>query len=383
MDPEVVTDIIKNISEDFGELTVTNGNKHTFLGMKMNFRKDQKVELDLSEYLREAIVESGMDVSQKVSSPAANWLFKVNENAEKLSDGKRDIFHSVTQKLLWVTQRGRPDCGLAVSFLVKRVHSPDVDDWKKLRRLLCYINHTINDTRVFGADNLNHLDTFIDSSHAVHMNMRGHTGGAMSMGTGIVHGKGSAQKMNSRSSTETELIGNSEYLPYSIWVEHFMEAQGHKIKQHVLWQDNESAEKMAKNGRLSCMGNSRHVAIKFFWTADRVKQGKMDVKHCPTAKMLADFYTKPLQGKLFQKFRRVIMGWDHISILEVDGLTSSTSSTSDVKEERVGNRKMVSFSTDPKLSYADVVKSHNSYISRDKGNENCKVELEAKAYNST
>ena len=44
---------------------------------------------------------------------------------------------------------------------------------------------------------------------------------------------------------------------------------------------------------------------------------------------------------------------------------------------------MVSFSTDPKLSYADVVKSHNGYISRDKENENCKVELEAKAYNST
>jgi len=32
--------------------------------------------------------------------------------------------------------------------------------------------------------------------------------------------------------------------------------------------------------------------------------------------MLGDFYTNPLQGKLFRAFRRVIMGWDHIDILK-------------------------------------------------------------------
>ena len=31
--------------------------------------------------------------------------------------------------------------------------------------------------------------------------------------------------------------------------------------------------------------------------------------------MLADFFTKPLQGKKFIMFRRVIMGWDHVSTL--------------------------------------------------------------------
>ena len=33
---------------------------------------------------------------------------------------------------------------------------------------------------------------------------------------------------------------------------------------------------------------------------------------CSTGKMLADFFTKPLQGQLFNFFRRIIMGWDSI-----------------------------------------------------------------------
>jgi hypothetical protein len=31
--------------------------------------------------------------------------------------------------------------------------------------------------------------------------------------------------------------------------------------------------------------------------------------------MLADFFTKPLQGALFRKFRNVILGYNHISSL--------------------------------------------------------------------
>ena len=33
--------------------------------------------------------------------------------------------------------------------------------------------------------------------------------------------------------------------------------------------------------------------------------------------MLADFFTKPLQGALFHKFRAVIMGWKHIDTLKI------------------------------------------------------------------
>jgi hypothetical protein len=48
---------------------------------------------------------------------------------------------------------------------------------------------------------------------------------------------------------------------------------------------------------------------------DRINTEGIDVVYCPTEDMLADFFTKPLQGSLFVKFRDVIMGLAHISTL--------------------------------------------------------------------
>ena len=143
----------------------------------------------------------------------------------------------------------------------------------------------------------------------------GHTGGVITFGTGILNAKYSKQKMNSRSSNETEVIRNSEYLPWVIWYEYFMAAEGYPITDNVVWQDNEGAEKIAKNGKLSCSSRSRHISIKFFWIADRVKQSKMAIQHCPTDIMLADYFTKPLQSKKFRMFRQVVMGWERVDIL--------------------------------------------------------------------
>ena len=56
--------------------------------------------------------------------------------------------------------------------------------------------------------------------------MRGHTGGTMSMGVGTVHNKSSKQKLNTRSTTESEVVGVSEYLPYDIWQVNFFKEQG-------------------------------------------------------------------------------------------------------------------------------------------------------------
>ena len=125
-----------------------------------------------------------------------------------------------------------------------------------------------------------------------------------------------------------------------------MAAQGYKTKT-TLAKDNESEIRMLLNGKKSCTSNSKHVAIKYFWCTDRIKNGNITVKYCPTEKMLANFMSKPLQGKLFILFRNVIMGWEHISTL-FDLFSSN--------EERVGNNSNLSVETKKcKLTYAEIV----------------------------
>ena len=135
------------------------------------------------------------------------------------------------------------------------------------------------------------------------------------MGDGVLHCRSSKQRLNTKSSTETELVGSSDYLPYPVWLLYFYEAQGYRIAKKIMYQDNQSTMKFLMNGRKSCGKQSRHVNIRFFWIADRLKTHDIEVEYCPTTAMVADFYSKPLQGGLFKRMRDVVMGLQHVSIL--------------------------------------------------------------------
>ena len=77
-------------------------------------------------------------------------------------------------------------------------------DWHKLERVLIFLNQTIDDKSIIKADDLTSMLTDVDASYAVHPNMRGHTGETITMGKGIVHCKAGKQKLNVKSSTESE-----------------------------------------------------------------------------------------------------------------------------------------------------------------------------------
>eukprot|EP00557_Chaetoceros_sp_GSL56_P007202 CAMPEP_0176488928 /NCGR_PEP_ID=MMETSP0200_2-20121128/6990_1 /TAXON_ID=947934 /ORGANISM="Chaetoceros sp., Strain GSL56" /LENGTH=113 /DNA_ID=CAMNT_0017885983 /DNA_START=11 /DNA_END=349 /DNA_ORIENTATION=- len=48
---------------------------------------------------------------------------------------------------------------------------------------------------------------------------------------------------------------------------------------------------------------------------DRLESENIKVEYCPTEFMIADFFTKPLQGSLFRKFRDVIQGYHHMDTI--------------------------------------------------------------------
>ena len=139
----------------------------------------------------------------------------------------------------------------------------------------------------------------------------------MSIGTGTVHTRSTKQKLNVKSSIDSEILGTSKYMPYNTWTVNFMDSQGYKLKSNSLFQDNQSAMKMEINGRRSCTGNSRHINIRYFYVKDLVDKNMVQIQYCPTTKMLADFFAKPLQGSLFRFYRDIIMGY--VSVNDIIG----------------------------------------------------------------
>ena len=51
---------------------------------------------------------------------------------------------------------------------------------------------------------------WIDASYGVHDNMRSHTGTTMSLGRGSIYSRSVKQKLNTKSSTEADLVGASD-----------------------------------------------------------------------------------------------------------------------------------------------------------------------------
>ena len=167
-------------------------------------------------------------------------------------------------------KRARPDLETSATYLCTRVSKSDDDDWKKLRRVIAFVKGTIDDKRIIGANNLFQIFMWIDAAYAVNADMRSQTGGAMSMGIGIRHGKCGKQRLNVKNLTEAELFGVSDYIVYYIWLVMFLRAQGYIMRDNILYQDNKSTILMLKNGRILCTGNSRHIDIRYFFVKYRV-----------------------------------------------------------------------------------------------------------------
>ena len=64
---------------------------------------------------------------------------------------------------------------------------------------------------------------------------------------------------------------------------------------------------MEKNGKASSSKRTRHINIRYYFVTDRISNGEIDIVYCPTKQMIADFFTKPLQGAAFTEFRDFIM----------------------------------------------------------------------------
>ena len=292
-----------------GKLKRCTGKKLDYLGMIINFENAGEVKFEMVDYTKKMVHEFEEATGELMvpKTPAAEHLFQTRDDSKKLEENESIIFHNATAKALYLCKRARPDIQTAVAFLTTRVKAPDCDDWKKLSRMMGYLKGTLNlvltlsDTGVGG-------QWWMDAANGVHPDLRGHTGGTFSLGKGSVFSKSTKQKLNTASSTEAELVGTFECMAKVIWTNYFLKAQGYEVGNTVVYQDNMSAILMEKNGKSSSSKRTKHINMRYFFIQDRWKKGEFKIEHCPTDEMLADFFTKPLQGKKFMYFRDRILG---------------------------------------------------------------------------
>ena len=182
-----------------------------FLGMDITFNDDDgTVSILMNKYLKEAIVDSGMDVSKVAPTPAKKDLFTIDNGSKQLDRQQGKKFHSTVAKLVYVSKRARTNAQLAsIAFLCTSISCGTEQDWSKLIQLLQYFNGTLDIPLILGADSLAKSKLWVDAAYAVHDDMKSHTGGATSLGCGVIMCKSTKQKL-------AEVVGSSDYLPNTI-----------------------------------------------------------------------------------------------------------------------------------------------------------------------
>ncbi len=303
-DSRGVEDVINELKRVYGNINVHQEDIVDYLGMDFDYSAPGIVRISMTAMVDQVIEE--LQVSDKSRTPAANDLFHVDEKSELLDKDRKEKFHSLVAKLLYMAKRARPDILAAVSFLTTRCQISTEQDWNKLLRIAKYLFGTRELALSLGADNQFRIHSYIDASFACHPDGKSHTGEVITLGKGAVFSRSSKQKLVSKSSTEAELIGLSDGLTQVLWTKNFLECQGYNTGPSIVHQDNKSTITLAEKGR-STNNRTRHISIRYFFVKDRIESKDVQVTHTGTDDMIADFLSKPLQGHVFEKHRNSIM----------------------------------------------------------------------------
>ena len=88
------------------------------------------------------------------------------------------------------------------------------------------------------------------------------------MGLGFPISVSTKQKLNTKSSTESELVGVNDMMPIIIWTRYFLLEQGYGVVENLILQDNKSSILLERNGKASSGKRTRHINIRYFFITD-------------------------------------------------------------------------------------------------------------------
>ena len=274
--------------------------------MVFDFTNSEYLSVSMNSYISEVLKECNIEGT--APSPCNNNIFHIDEKSKLLDRSQKEYFHSIVAKLLYLSKRVRPDILLSICFLATRVQEPTEQDMNKLNRLMMYLNGTKELGLKISADNIINISAYIDASYGTHSDYKSHSGCTISMGRGVIYAKSNEQKLNSKSSTEAEMIAVSDNLNHILWLRNFLESQGYKLPPCKVFQDNMSAISLFKTGKSSSNLRTRHIAIRFYFAKDRMDNKEITIEFMNTHGMIADILTKPMQGAKFLNLRKQLMG---------------------------------------------------------------------------
>ena len=132
---------------------------------------------------------------------------------------------------------------------------------------------------------------YLDGLHIIHVDMKGHAGVYVTEGKRASMPLAGKTKLNTVSSTKTDLVVISEKLPRFFWCQYFQVEQSPDClaNEDIICQDNKSIMLLMNNGIYLAGKGSEYIHVQYFCITDWIKNKELKIIYCPTEELIADF----------------------------------------------------------------------------------------------
>ncbi|XP_017624975.1 secreted RxLR effector protein 161-like [Gossypium arboreum] len=175
-----------------------------------------------------------------------------------------------------------PDITFVVNKVCQFMHKPLDQHFKAVKRILRYLQNTMEYGLHFTAAVNLDLVGFSDANWGADVDdRRSTTGFCVFLGGNPVAWGSKKQQVVSRSTAEAEYRGLAHTVTEVVWLESLLS------KLHVV---------------PSKKATFKHVELDLFFVREKVVAGKLNVGHVPAQDQVTNIFTKPISASLFTKF---------------------------------------------------------------------------------
>jgi Reverse transcriptase (RNA-dependent DNA polymerase)/gag-polypeptide of LTR copia-type/Integrase core domain/GAG-pre-integrase domain len=303
--------MVKSISGEFE--TTDLGEPTKLLGMRLRRTSDGSVRIDQEAYTVELLKRFKMEECQPSSMPhqPGHHLSKsmCPQTPDEIEEMKDAPYGELVGGLLWLSINTRPDIKQAVSVLCRFVKNPGRQHWTAAKLVLRYLQGT----KAFGVEyskcNENwQLSGYADSDFANDPDKsRSVSAYVIMLANGPIAWKSKLQSSVATSSVHAEYVALYDAVREVVWFRQLLRELGHEEElPTIIHEDNKGCISLTANNRTD--PRTKHINVKYHFTREQVKEKSVCIEYKPTAEMLADALTKPVNKPKFLWFR------DHIGV---------------------------------------------------------------------
>lgn len=286
-DSSLINNFIINLNKVFA--LKDQGELHYFLGLQIT-RTSSGVQLTQEGYVRDILESTNMSAAAPITTPAdpQHRLVKAGEPFDDPA-----LYRRTVGSLQYATIT-RPDITYAVNRVCQFMHSPTLDHWRAVKRILRYLAGTLSHSLHFSPTQATSFLAYSDAGWISDSDdSRSQFGYAIFHGSNLISWTSRKQKVVARSSTEAEYRSLAYTAAELLWL-NLLAAELHVpiTGPPLLLCDNVGAIFLSKNPVIST--RSKHIALDFHFIRDQVDSGTLKIGHVSSVDQLADIFTKPL-----------------------------------------------------------------------------------------